>query len=61
MTAICGVVSESGVYLGADRAISNVWGNTAVMNNPKIFRNGPCLMAFAGNPRPATAGRGYYL
>lgn len=51
MTCVVGLVTNNGVYMGADRAATNSWGNTWVMNQPKIFHKYNCLMGFAGDFR----------
>lgn len=51
MTAIVGLVCKTGVWLGADRCVSDGAGNVTVVTTSKLFRLGDCLCGTAGDVR----------
>lgn len=51
MTTIAAIQGDGWAVIGADRRASEDDGFTAVMESPKIFKNGPALIAGAGSVR----------
>jgi len=53
MTAIVAVKSKDGVYMGGDRAATTEWGNTIVVNSPKVIKKNGVLIGTCGDFRSA--------
>jgi len=51
MTCIIGFSLKSKVYIGGDSAGSNSTYALTVRKDPKVFRNGPCIMGFTSSFR----------
>lgn len=51
MTAVVGLVCPDGIWLGADRCVSDGSGNVIVATTSKLFRIGDCLCGTAGDLR----------
>lgn len=51
MTCIIGYHTDDGIWVGADSAGSNEFGNQTIRADTKIYQNGPMLMGACGSYR----------
>ena len=51
MTVIVGIAHKKKVWMGADSAATNSWGELSIISQPKIFTRGIIIFGVAGSAR----------